>query len=145
MEHYCSTCVSVYFYLAILSALWARFEVDPTKIGSSLVAQTVKTSAYNAGDPCSIPGSARSTGEGNGNPLQYSCLEKVGYSPWCCKESDSDFSPQSGVLITVHWALPLVRVLFLYLCVILHTNVCQINPAGARFCLILKGLNIKHI
>ena len=34
-----------------------------------------KVSAYNAGDPGSIPGLERSTGEGNGNPLQYSCLE----------------------------------------------------------------------
>ena len=34
-----------------------------------------KASAYNAGDPGSIPGSGRSSGEGNGNPLQYSCLE----------------------------------------------------------------------
>ena len=34
-----------------------------------------KASAYNAGDPGSIPGSERSPGEGNGNPLQYSCLE----------------------------------------------------------------------
>ena len=33
-----------------------------------------KTSAYNVGDPGSIPGSGRS-GEGNGNPLHYSCLE----------------------------------------------------------------------
>ena len=32
-----------------------------------------KVSAYNAGDPGSIPGSGRSPGEGNGNPLQYSC------------------------------------------------------------------------
>ena len=32
-------------------------------------------SAYNAGDPGLIPGSGRSPGEGNGNPLQYSCLE----------------------------------------------------------------------
>ena len=32
-------------------------------------------SACNAGDPGSIPGSGRSPGEGNGNPLQYSCLE----------------------------------------------------------------------
>ena len=31
-----------------------------------------KVSAYNAGDPCSIPGSGRSSGEGNGNPFQYS-------------------------------------------------------------------------
>ena len=34
-----------------------------------------KISAYNAGDPGSVPGSGRSPGEGNGNPLQYSCLE----------------------------------------------------------------------
>ena len=31
--------------------------------------------ARNAGDLGSIPGSGRSPGEGNGNPLQYSCLE----------------------------------------------------------------------
>ena len=31
--------------------------------------------ACNAGDPGSIPGSGRSTGEENGYPLQYSCLE----------------------------------------------------------------------
>ena len=35
----------------------------------------VKVSAWNAGDPGSIPGLGRSSGEGNGNPLQYSCLE----------------------------------------------------------------------
>ena len=43
---------------------------------ASLVAQTSgKESAYNTGDPGSIPGSGRSPGEGNGNPLQESCLE----------------------------------------------------------------------
>ena len=54
-----------------------------------------KASAYNAGDLGSIPGSGRS-GEGNGNPLQYSCLEKcygqkrlVGYSSRGCKELDT--------------------------------------------------------
>ena len=34
-----------------------------------------KVSACNVGDPDSIPGLVRSPGEGNGNPLQYSCLE----------------------------------------------------------------------
>ena len=34
-----------------------------------------KASAYNAGDPSSTPGLGRSPGEGNGNPLQYSCLK----------------------------------------------------------------------
>ena len=36
---------------------------------------TGKESACNARDPCLIPGSGRSPGEGNGNPLQYSCLK----------------------------------------------------------------------
>ena len=61
---------------------------------SSLVAQTVKNlSACNAGDPRSASGSERSCGEGNGNPLQYSCLENLhgesnlaDYSPWGHKE-----------------------------------------------------------
>ena len=34
-----------------------------------------KVSVCNAGDPGSIPGLGRSPGEGNGNPLQYYCLE----------------------------------------------------------------------
>ena len=34
-----------------------------------------KVFAYNAGDPGSIPGTARSPGEGDGNLLQYTCLE----------------------------------------------------------------------
>ena len=37
-----------------------------------------KASACNAGDPGSIPGLGRSPGEGNGNPLQCSCLENTG-------------------------------------------------------------------
>ena len=46
-------------------------------------------------DPGLIPGWGRSPGEGNGNPLQYSCLEKSmdtgawQVSPWGCKELDS--------------------------------------------------------
>ena len=35
-----------------------------------------KESAYNAGDAGLIPGSGRSPGDGNGYPLQYSCLKK---------------------------------------------------------------------
>ena len=46
-------------------------------LGTSLVAHTVKASAYNVGDMGSIPGLGRSAGEGNGNPLQYSCLENL--------------------------------------------------------------------
>ena len=49
---------------------------------------------FNDGDPGSIPKSGRSPGEGNGYPLQYSCLEKshgkrsLGYSSLGCKELD---------------------------------------------------------
>ena len=56
-----------------------------------------KASACSAGDLGSIPGSGRSAGEGNGNPVQYSCLENsvdrgawcATVSPWGCKESDT--------------------------------------------------------
>ena len=55
-----------------------------------------KTSAYNAGDPGSIPGSGRSPGEGNGNPTpvflpgkSHGWRSLVGYSPWGCKELDT--------------------------------------------------------
>ena len=43
--------------------------------GDSLKAQFGKESACNAGDPGLIPWWERGPGEGNGNPLQYSCLE----------------------------------------------------------------------
>ena len=55
-----------------------------------------KESACKAGDPGSIPGLGRYLREGNGNPLQYYCLEDfhgqrslVGYSPWGLKESNT--------------------------------------------------------
>ena len=53
-----------------------------------------KESTCNAGDSGWIPGLGRSSGEGHGNPFQYSCLENLcgkkslGYSPWGHKESD---------------------------------------------------------
>ena len=46
-----------------------------TMYRASLVIQMVKNLPAYAGDLGSIPGSGRSPGEGNGNPLQYSCLE----------------------------------------------------------------------
>ena len=44
-------------------------------IGYFLGGSDSKESACSAGDPGLIPGSGRSPGEGNGKPLQYSCLE----------------------------------------------------------------------
>ena len=42
---------------------------------TSLVFEMVKASAYNVGDPGLNPAPGRSPGEGNGNSLQYFCLE----------------------------------------------------------------------
>ena len=57
-----------------------------------------RASTYNAGDLGLILGLGRSSGEGNDNWLQYSCLENSmdrggqesleGYNPWGCKESN---------------------------------------------------------
>ena len=50
---------------------------------SSLVVRSVsKESACNAGDLGSVPGSGISSGEGNGNPFQYSCLENPMDRAW---------------------------------------------------------------
>ena len=58
------------------------------------VAQLVKNPPAMPRDLGSISGLGRPPGEGNSNPLQYSCLENpsqrslAGYSPWGCKELD---------------------------------------------------------
>ena len=57
----------------------------------------VKNLPADAGDGGSIPGWGRSPGEGNGYPLQYSCLEnpidrgtwQATYSPWGHRESNT--------------------------------------------------------
>ena len=55
----------------------------------AIVVKNLLANAGDTGDVGSIPGSGRSPGEGNGNPLQYACSEKshgqrslVGYNPW---------------------------------------------------------------
>ena len=66
-----------------------------------------KESACNEGDLGLIPGSGRSPGGGNGNPLQYSCLVNLheqrslaGYSSWGRKESD--MTEQLSTHINIH-------------------------------------------
>ena len=73
---------SVNTSLIMLLSLLKSFSNSPLSIRCpSLVAQSVKNlpamqeTACNAGDPGSIPGSGRSPGEGNGDPIQYACLE----------------------------------------------------------------------
>ena len=62
--------------------------------GGSMV-KNPPANAWDAGDTGLIPGSGKSPGRGNGNPLQYSCLENPhgqrnpgSYSPYGCKELD---------------------------------------------------------
>ena len=74
----------------------------------SQVTLLVKSLLANAGDErdaSSTPGSGRFPGGGNGNPLQYSSLEKsyrqrrlMGYSPWGCIELDMTFTSLFSVL-----------------------------------------------
>ena len=79
-----------------------------------------KESTCNTGDLGLIPGLGRSLGEGNGNPLQHSCLKNlyeqwslVGYSPWGCKESDV-----TEWLSIAHYPLldtPLIKIYFIHI------------------------------
>ena len=66
------------------SSPWGQEESDTTeRLHFTLVplgfpcSSAGKESACSAGDPGLIPGLGRSPGEGNGNPLQYPCLEKL--------------------------------------------------------------------
>ena len=64
-------------HLILLNENWSSVRsnnIGHTVSWASLVSQMVE-SACNVGDPGSIPEPGRSPGEGNGNPLQYSCLE----------------------------------------------------------------------
>ena len=59
-----------------LSLIWERTKrFSDRYYGASLVVQMVKKSACNVRDLGSVPQSGRSPGEGNGNPLQNSCLK----------------------------------------------------------------------
>ena len=74
-----SPCLLSYYDFFFSSSQLAPILVTP-KIGTSLMALVVKNPPANAGDIKdlgSIPGSGRSPGGRNGNPLKYSCLENT--------------------------------------------------------------------
>ena len=59
----------------------------------------VKNLPANAGDASTIPEPRKSPGEGNGDPLQYSCLENpidTGYSAWSCKRVGYDLATKQN-------------------------------------------------
>ena len=67
-----------------------------------------RESACSAGDPSSIPGSGRSPGEGNGNPLQYSCLENsMGRGAWWATHGVTESDPteviEQKTILRVPW------------------------------------------
>ena len=67
----------MFIYLSTFILYWSLY------FGGLLGDSYSKESAYNAGDLGSIPGSERSPGGGNGNPLQYSCLgNPMDRGPW---------------------------------------------------------------
>ena len=86
------------------------FNKIPMAKGASQVAIVVKNPPANAGDAGSMPGSGRSLDGGNGNPLQYSCLEnsmdrRAWWAPWGRKESDMTErqSTRTPWLRNQHW------------------------------------------
>ena len=73
------------FFPLVRLGLWVLGE-STQRWGASQVAQLVKNMPANSGDARhtgSVPGLERSSGEGNGNPFQYSCLENfMNRGPW---------------------------------------------------------------
>ena len=69
--------------------------------------KNLSTNAEDEGDVSSIPGLGRPPGEGNGNSLQYSCLENhgqrspMGYSSWGRKEVDMTEQLSHGGLLVL--------------------------------------------
>ena len=83
--------------------------------GGSVV-KNVTASTEDTGDVGSIPGLGRFPGEGNGNPLHYSCLggchgqkSLAGYSPRSIKKSDMTFTHSTFFMVQVSQPLPLGR------------------------------------
>ena len=77
-----------------------------------LVAQTVKKAAFSAGDSGSVSGLGRPLGEGNGNPLQYSCLENSVDQPGGLQSMGSQRVRHDGVtntLLSLDFERPLSR------------------------------------
>ena len=75
-----------------------------------------KESACNVGDLGSIPGSGRSPGEGNGNPLQYSCLENSMDRGACWATVHGIIESQTGLsdqhLLTYQYIKSIYRIIY---------------------------------
>ena len=81
------------FWACSISWSGWRFYISDSISGLPWWLRWVNNPTANAGDVGLIPGSGRSPGAGNGNPLSHTCpfhgqRSLAGYSPLCCKESD---------------------------------------------------------
>ena len=65
----------VFLFCSRISVVYLALGLDSSWMELDFSGSDGKASVYNVGDPGSIPGSGRPPGEGNGNPLQYYCLE----------------------------------------------------------------------
>ena len=76
-------CIIMFYGSLDRRGVWGRIDTCICMTEGFPGGSEVKASASSAGDLGSIPGSERSSGEGNGNPLQYSCLENpLGGGAW---------------------------------------------------------------
>ena len=100
-----------------------------------------KKSACSVGDLGLTPGLGRSPGGGNGNPLQYFCLENSmdrGYSPWDCKESDMTERLTLSLSFTWYTTALIAREP-------LHKMVCLMGLNGQRDLLLISIYNSAFI
>jgi len=84
-----SKCLLISWLLSPSAVIWEPKKIKPLTVStfSPSILHEVnyifpcssvnKESACSAGDPASTPGLGRSPGKGNGNPLQYPCLENL--------------------------------------------------------------------
>ena len=80
LKSFFSTTIWEHQFFSAQPSLWPKLSHLYMTTGKTIAfpsGSEVKASAHNAGDLGSIPGSGRAPGEGNGNPLQYSCLENL--------------------------------------------------------------------
>ena len=82
----------------------------------------VKASAYNVGDLGSIPGLGRSTGGGNGNPPQYSCLENPmdGRAWWTTVHRVTKSRTQLSDFTHTHTHTQLVPIRLFFFCLFMN-------------------------
>ena len=85
----------------------------------SLGSSVSKESACSAGDPGSIPGLGRSPGEGNGNPLQYYCLENpMSRGVWWATEHENAKELERAQQLNDNKNLCITKEYYLYVSII---------------------------